>query len=161
MNTVDLIDEQDEMKSHTERFVLWPRAWQGFDEACLPIRTWTMVKFLGTNYSDIPAGSGVYTFLIQPSIASHPASSYLMYVGQAASLSERFMRYRTRERVWSAGSRPLIVRLLNKYVDYVWFCYTLVPKQDLDTVEAQLRDAYRPPYVKQYTGEVGPAMAAF
>jgi len=63
----------------------------------------------------------IYTLLIQPGIANHPACSYVMYVGPAVDLSKRFGDYLTKERLESG--RPNIVEPLHVYENHVWLCF--------------------------------------
>jgi excinuclease UvrABC nuclease subunit len=82
-----------------------------------------------------------------------------MYVGQAKSLQRRFMDY-LNERKRETG-RPKVYRFLNKYQDYVCFCYTTVNKNDLTKVEDNLLNAYLPPVNDQYPAEVRRIIGAF
>jgi excinuclease UvrABC nuclease subunit len=153
----DIIAEQDEFKAHTREFTLWPRKWQACDSG--QIQTWSTHRLATEEKKRIPDGPGIYTLLIQPGIVCHPACSYLMYVGQAASLKRRFGEYLTRER--RAQGRPKIFRLLSKYSNYVWFCFTLVPRENLEEVETALISAFIPPCNDQLPAEIGSVKGAF
>lgn len=157
MDVVDLIDAQDELKSHTAAFVLWPRQWQGYHRT---LRSgWHIRPLEDAESPAIPTASGVYTILVQPGIASHPACSYLMYVGRTGNLRARFGNYLNRER--RTTGRPRVLRLLNRYSDYLWFCYSRVPRNSLRAVEEDLIRAYMPPCNDQYPAELRPAVKAF
>jgi excinuclease UvrABC nuclease subunit len=153
----DIIAEQDEFKAHTQEFTLWPRKWQACD--CVPMQTWSIHRLATEERRRIPNGPGIYTLLVQPGIVRHPACSYLMYVGQALSLRRRFGDYLTRER--RAQGRPKIFRLLSKYSDYVWFCYTVVPRENLQEVEDALISGFIPPCNDRLRAELRPAKGAF
>jgi excinuclease UvrABC nuclease subunit len=155
MSVVDIIQEQDEMKAHCCDFVLWPRQWRTYDGE----HDWTMYKLTRPGRGNIPDQPGIYTLLIQPGIANHSACSYLMYVGQTNSLYRRFGEYLS-ERKRETG-RPKILRLLNKYSDNVWFCFTIAPEDALDTIEENLINAYLPPANDQLPAEVSRVMRAF
>ncbi|MFX0206530.1 MAG: GIY-YIG nuclease family protein [Candidatus Hodarchaeota archaeon] len=155
MSVVDIIQEQDEMKAHEQCFILWPRQWKKY----VDIHNWKSYRLDEKDKDSIPRRSGVYTLLIQPGIANHPACSYLIYVGKTTSLRRRFMEY-LNERKRETG-RPKIFRVLNKYKDYVCFCYTTVGKNNLSTVEDNLLVAYIPPKNDQYPAEISRVKGAF
>ena len=120
MSVVDIIQEQDEMMAHEHHFILWPRQWKTYVDT----HNWKSFRLDKTEKNHIPKRAGVYSLLVQPGIANHPACSYLMYIGKTTSLYRRFMDY-LNERNRDTG-RPKILRVLNKYKDYVCFCYTTV-----------------------------------
>jgi len=82
-----------------------------------------------------------------------------MYVGKAVSLRNRFCNYLTSER--RESGRPMIYRMLNRYSDYLLFCYTLVERERLLDIEKALADAYIPPTNKQFSAEINPVRGAF
>lgn len=141
MTVSDLLKEQDECKAHCHEFTLWRRKWQEY--SCVFFLDWRIHRLDDCERHAIPEESGIYTLLVQPGIANHPASSYLMYVGQTTSLRRRFGEYLNRER--RETGRPKIMRLLNLYATNTWFCYSAVPQKDLDEVEGALLTAYIPP----------------
>lgn len=153
----DIIREQDEAIAHRREFILWPSKWEGFDRT--KVYGWQWHKLDASERPNIPDEPGIYTLLIQPGIAGHPLCSYLMYVGQAVSLRTRFADYLTRER--RESGRPKIFRLLNKYSNYIWFCFTIVPEETLDDVEDSLMNAYIPPCNDQLPIEIRPVRGAF
>jgi hypothetical protein len=142
----DLIDEQDEAKAYREDFFLWPKMWREYVQAYNHNFNWEIHPFDPSEIQRIPDEIGLYTFVIQPSIALHPACSYLMYVGLAEdqSLRERFGDY-LQEKKNNRGRRK-IYRLLNKYPDNLFFCCTRVQGgQPLESLEKALICAYIPP----------------
>jgi hypothetical protein len=152
----DVIDEQNEYMAHGHKFTLWRRQWEEYVDACT--LDWQLHRLTDQERPGIPEEPGIYTLLIQPGIANHPACSYLMYVGKTISLHRRFGEYLNQEK--RETGRPKIFRLLNMYPDHIWFCFSLVPQADLDTVEETLLVAYIPPANDQLPAEVrGPAGA--
>ena len=137
----DLIEEQDALLARKYTFTLSPTQWSSYGETS--VRKWRVLRLHKSERQRIPPASGIYTLLIQPGVARHPACSYLMYVGQAVSLRKRFGEYLKKER--RESGRPKIFRLLNIYTDYVWFAFADVAKARLDTVEDQLIEAHLPP----------------
>lgn len=157
MAVADIINEQDEMKAHCYEFVLWRRKWHEYPDICA--LDWQVYRLADHGRASIPKEPGIYTLLVQPGIAEHPACSYLMYVGQTGSLRRRFGDYLNQEK--RETGRPKIFRLLNMYPDNVWFCFSLVPEADLDTVEDALLIAYMPPTNDQLPAEVSQIRRAF
>ena len=157
MPVVDIIQEQDEFKSNKISFVLWAQKWAEFDDSLK--LTWVTHRLAASESLRIPTTPGIYTLLIQPGIAYHPACSYLMYVGQTRSLRRRFGEYLQRER--RETGRPKVLRLLNKYSDHVWFCYTSLAEPILTSVEDALLNAYLPPANDRYPAEISRVTEAF
>ncbi len=150
MSVVDILDEQDEFKANRITFALWRRKWQEYRDVCA--LDWRLHLLNARERSSIPDESGIYTLLIQPGIANHPACSYLIYVGKSTSLRRRFGEYLGSEK--RETGRPKVFRLLNRYPDHTWFCFSLVPLADLDDVEEALLNAYIPPANDRLPAEV-------
>jgi hypothetical protein len=120
----DLIDEQDDMKAHTHRFYLWPKLWHEYEPKYALSFNWQVYSLRSDQVWQIPEKPGVYTLIIQPGIALHPYCSYLAYVGKTdRTLRERFKEYLNEKK--RATGRPKLLRLLNKYDEYVYFCSVL------------------------------------
>ena len=105
----------------------------------------------------MPQYAGVYSLVVQPGVAGHPTCSYLMYLGKAKDLRQRFIDYLTVER----HKRPKIVRLLEKYRGYIQFLYSGVDERELDNMEDRLINAFVPPCNARFTGEINTAKGAF
>ena len=157
MSVEDIIKEQSEMKAHTHEFALWRRKWQEFNSSI--IFNWHLFKLEISERGNIPRSPGIYTLLIQPGIASHPGCSYLMYIGQARSLRDRFSDYLHKEK--RETGRPKIFRFLNMYPDNVWFCFTNVTANQLNNVEDSLLEAMIPPANDQLPATIRPVAGAF
>ena len=153
MSVADII----QAKGHTERFLLWPQLWWAYDSA--RDLTWRHYRLSAVERQNIPNAPGVYTLLIQPNVADHPACSYLMYIGKAESLRRRFGRYLTSER--RESGRPKVWWGLNVYSDYIWFCYAPVPSDALDEIEGGLLAAHVPPWNTRLPAEMKKKVGAF
>jgi len=153
-NFVDIV-EQDEKKAHEIEFVLWPRQWKTYTN----LHNWITIPFEDNAKSQIPDVSGIYSFIIKPGIAQHPACAYLMYIGKTKSLRRRFGEYLNHSK--TSKGRPKIVRFLIKYSGYLKFCYTTVSTHNIGAIENGLIKAYLPPANDQFPAEIGPAMKAF
>ncbi len=152
---VDIVRETDEMKSCIQHFTLWPRQWQTYTQS----HTWQNERLETARAHHIPESPGIYTLVLQPGIAGHPSCSYLMYVGQTRSLRRRFQQYLGMER--RQDGRPKISYFLNKYDHFVFFCYTLVSIETLDSTEQGLTNAYLPPLNEDYEGTISASVRAF
>lgn len=150
----DLIDQQ-EYALHQWRVSLWPKCWKAYP-APVPL-AWTVEELSTGKKGSIPERPGIYTLLVQPAIASHPAASFLMYVGQAVNLRKRFETYLTSEK----RIRPKLVRLLHTCEGYIHFCYTEISSKSLDTVEDALLEALNPSANSKLPGTVARARRAF
>jgi len=151
----DVLKAYVEQYGWTRHFTLRPDMWKKY----LPTHVWNGEKLDPTKANDIPDKSGIYTLILQPSIADHPACSYLMYVGQTKSLRDRFRDYLTSEK--RITGRPKIFTFLNLYDGFICFYYTLVKMDALDNVENALMDAYQPPLNTEFKGTLGNARSAF
>ena len=101
---VDMVAAQDEYRTHVWDICLWPRQWLTCNlDLSL---SWQSVELNSNQRSEVPQYSGVYSLVIQPGIAGHPACSYLMYLGKAKDLRQRFIDYLNVER----HKRPKIVQ---------------------------------------------------
>lgn len=145
----DLIAEQDEALAHRYTFFLWPRLWEEYATKPGYAFDWKENRFTPSEIDNIPDEPGLYTFVVQPCVANHPSCSYLMYIGKTErTLRARFQEY-LREKQRESG-RPMIVRLLNKYSDNVFFCYSVVNKKSsLKKLEKALKGALIPPCNKE------------
>ena len=157
MAVADIIKEQDDMKAHFWDILLWPRLWQSYP--CRRPCNWEICRLRDVERESVPDQPGIYTLLVQPGIADHPACSYLMYVGQTTSLHRRFGDYLNRER--RETGRPKVFRLLNKYADHLWFCFSHLPKEFLTEVEDALVVAFVPPCNDQLPAEIRAVRGAF
>lgn len=159
MSVQDIIAEEDEAQSYRYTFTLWPRLWQEYPIHPGLTFNWHECQFFATEADHIPSEPGLYSFLIQPSLANHQSCSYLMYIGKTTILRRRFRQY-LRERDRESG-RPRIVRLLNKYPNNLIFCYTVVPDvSHIDEMEKALTNAFIPPCNDQLPARVRTIMEA-
>ena len=159
MSVEDLIEEQNQLKAHQCEFYLWPKLWS---EYTLPIVfNWQVHPFVETEIPNIPECPGIYAFLIQPGIASFHCASYLMYIGKTErTLKKRFKEYISEKQ--KETRRPKIVRLLNKYQGYLYFCCsTIDPSISIDDVEKALLNAFLPPCNDQFPARISRVIGAF
>ena len=86
---------QSVLRDHrVDRFLLVPAQWSKFRTRVT--LNWSRVKFHKSSIPSVPNNRrGVYTLVVEPEIAAHPAISYLMYVGlvDTSDLRTRFKSY--------------------------------------------------------------------
>lgn len=145
---VDLLDTDKaiEAKTYVRRFLLWPARWQTFD-VDLSKYKWKEFQFNDFEMLNIPHNKGVYTFVIKPNVAAHPACSYIMYVGQTTeqTLQTRFGQYLD-EQKGKRKSRPKVKFMLSQYKDNLFFvCLPTDSKISPVDLENKLLGALIPP----------------
>lgn len=154
----DLIKEQDDLRTHTVGFRLWPRQWNTI--ADLNSLSWTSIPFTASNSGVVPTGPGIYSFLINPTHGQNP-QRFLGYVGKAEKgLRTRFKEYLTEAEKFAG--RPKIVRMLNVWEGYLDFSYIEVPDPSvIDSLETRLYDAFLPPFNSQFSTHLNRVVNAF
>lgn len=126
--------------------LLFPDAWA---RCKLPLKlSWELLPFSAAHLPRVPDDKrGVYSFVVQPGIADHPACSYLLYVGQTGrNFRARYREYLREQAQGENSRRPHVSGMLNKWKDHLWFCFAhiedatvIVPTEDA------LLEAYLPP----------------
>lgn len=159
MSVIDLIEEQDQLIAHRYEFFLWPRQWEAYNLS--DSFNWKIHPFQRNQARHIPREPGIYSFVIQPGVASHPHCSYIMYIGRTCyTLHSRFSRY-LREQNDPQG-RSKVVRFLNKYHGYTYFCCSIISEtEQIEKIEDALIRAFLPPCNSQFPAEIRPVIGAF
>lgn len=143
-----------------QNMILFPRAWEAFVP---PVQLqWEKIPFDPSRAKDVPNDKkGVYSFVVQPGIASHPACSYLLYVGMTGrNFRVRYREYLINLRDGIESRRPHISGMLTKWNGFLWFCYA--PIQDeakIEETEDALLAAYLPPTNIEMPGKLRNKMA--
>ena len=159
MSVVKLLNERAKLKTHRWSFPLWPRSWRAYN---LPDSfSWEIYPFQRNQVNNIPSQPGIYSFVIQPGIASHFHCSYLMYIGR----TERTLRVRFREYLRDQNNpegRPKILELLNRYKGFLHFCCSTIEETERITeIEEALISAFLPPCNDQLPAEIRRIAGAF
>lgn len=159
MSVHDLIEEQDQLIAHRYEFFLWPRQWAAYNLS--HSFNWMIHPFQSDQAKHVPREPGIYSFLIQPGITSHPYCSYMMYIGQTCNtLRGRFRDYLDEQN--DPNGRKKVVRFLHKYQGYLHFCYsTIAETTEIKKIEDALINAFLPPCNSQFPAEIRPAIGAF
>jgi hypothetical protein len=141
-----------------DRFIFHPEHWSGFKSAIT--LTWHGVRFTAANATSIPNNKmGVYSFVVTPGIAQHPACHYLLYIGMV-STSDFRTRYRNylQERT-KPKPRDHIVMMLDRWEKHLWFYYAEVSgKIVIEELEKQLIIAYLPPANREWPAAISSVM---
>lgn len=159
---IDFIQQEDRIMARSYTFRLMPEAWDAFaDDQFLCAWQMTRLDENGKNDPCLVGRPGIYTLLVMPGIATHPACSYLMYIGQTTDLRRRFYNYLVTEK--KHRKRPKVYRLLSIYEDFIWFCFTEVDADRLDEYENALMNAFIPPIndENRLPAEIRSIMGAF
>lgn len=119
---------------------------------------WETIRFAKENVGKVPEDrKGVYTFVIQPGIANHPAISYLLYVGKVEKqgFRNRFRQYLGERIAGEKARRVHVTEMLDKWEGYRWFCFAAVDDEgQIEAVEDALLAAYLPPVNKDFPGTI-------
>ena len=154
MSVADIIALTDQVKAYSYTFALWPQMWEAYNLS-VPFN-WEIHPFQQNHVENIPREPGIYSFVIQPGIASHPYCSYLMYIGKTElNLRQRFRDYLHEQN--NPNGRPKILRLLNKYQGYLhFFCSTIAETERIGEIEDALITAFIPPCNDQFPATIRP-----
>jgi hypothetical protein len=130
----DLVVETDILKTFHQGFYLAPSRWDVHVDSYNYI--WHRVKFEEINKGTVPNVPGLYCFVVRPGTASMEIS-FPMYIGEAGyassnTLRKRFVSYFSEQR---RIKRPYITYLLNKWGDYVHFCYCVVDAANVANIK--------------------------
>jgi hypothetical protein len=147
-------EEARQLKWHTWRFTLYPRLWTDYTN---PLSlSWTKIKFQKSNRKRIPEESkGVYSFLVDPRLAAHPGTRFLVYIGKVEdqSFRERYDQY-LRDKT-NPKARPAVLNMLRMWEDHLWFCYAPITDVALiGDLEDDLITAFVPPVNKTLAVEI-------
>lgn len=144
---LDFVQETDDLKSYSIRFVLSPQQWRIFDSPV--VLTWDRVKFEPENAGDIPLSKGIYAFVLEYPNSQFPPHGYVMYIGiikrdGGGNLRKRYKQYFNERRVLK---RPKVHYMLNKWSQQLYFHFAEVMDSacDIRDLEQRLCDAMIPP----------------
>jgi len=150
----DLVRAIEREKAERTMFNLSSRNWRAFVQPAF-IPRWSIVPFRKAATKSIPpAIHGIYTFVIDPGVCSHPKSSFIAYVGKADRMTIR-ARFQSYLRDKKKLKRPQITYLLNKYARHLEFCFFAVPQaHPIGIIEDALIAALDPPFNRDQPAEV-------
>lgn len=125
---------------------------------------WSYKKFKSASQDKIPTKSGVYTFIVKPQIANHPACAFLVYAGKANNLRRRFKDYISVQKGIRRHS-PRVEQGLEQYAECnnLYFYYSRHNKTIIKKHEQVLIDGFLPPWndKKTVSSTVGSIVRAF
>jgi hypothetical protein len=154
--------ERTQAKAHAYNFTLWPRLWEMFNNSFS--YSWAKQLFKKSVMDEIPARSGIYTFVIEPRIANHPSCAFLVYVGKTDNLKRRFGEY-IEVQEGKRRHSPLLEQALSQHLEkeYLFFYYSFHAKDSLKLYEQALIDGFVPPWndKKTISSSIGNIVRAF
>lgn len=140
------------------RFILYPKHWNGYSEP--NALQWNRVKFDVSFASRVPNDlRGVYTFVAEPEIASHPCCSYLLYVGMVdtSNFRKRFLSYLGEPS--KPKPREHVLYMIDRWKSHLWFYYSPLPSSvPAAEVEDRLLTAFLPPVNRVWPAEIRDVM---
>ncbi|MDE0484515.1 MAG: GIY-YIG nuclease family protein [Candidatus Poribacteria bacterium] len=159
MSVNDILNERKQLKAHIWHFTMWPKRWISYNLS--DQFNWEIHPFQQDQKDNIPNQPGIYSFVIQPGIATYPHSTYLMYIGSTMrTLQGRFEEYFDEQN--KPTGRPLILDCLNDYQGYIHFCCSVIgQKERIDEIEKALIKAFLPPCNDQFPAGVRKTSKAF
>ena len=143
--------------------ILSPTQWEAYQ---IDIElSWNPVRFDAMHLNSIPADQkGVYSFIVQPSIAQHPLCAYLLYVGKVEKqvFRERYKQYlKEQQKDYRNARRVHVTRMLQKWKNHLWFCYAPVDDDQLiGQIEDALLAAYLPSHNREFPASIRKDRAA-
>jgi len=139
------------------KFCLDSRIWERQSSTIQELRfTWNNVPFRRDCQDQIPEEQGVYMFVIEPNVKLHVQHSYILYIGRARNLRERFKQYFSyrNSRHPSDQLRRVMVLVWEKYLLFSYCLASDLELSELDDLEYALIDTIVPPMNSQFRAEV-------
>jgi excinuclease UvrABC nuclease subunit len=142
-----------------QKFCLDPRVWENKTLLKKSFEVqWKEVEFKEDNRNKVPAKQGIYMFVAKPRKDDliHPYHTYILYVGQAHNLNERFQtyfRYKNNTEPHDQLKRIMIV-IWEKYLSFCYFVTNDLDRKRLDMLEYDLIDTIIPPMNNRFRAKV-------
>ena len=135
------------VNSHYVQMMFFPSAWQA---AAAISPTWHSVSFPPGPRNAIPNASGVYVFVVAPSVFDFDPASGLLYVGKATNLYSRIGAYIAEiGKDFKTTTRPHVWRMINQWHGYLKLYFTSTPNVlAAEDLENEMLKALRPPLIK-------------
>lgn len=124
-----------------------------------PTNDWKEVKFIRANFNALDALSGqkgVYAFVARPEKSATVHHSYILYIGQATNIPQRFKKYFNYSRS-THPSDQLRRRMVVVWRDCLYFQYVLTPSfnaSKLTDFEYDLIDTIAPPINDRFRSRI-------
>jgi len=152
---------EDLKKYNVSSIVLSPTRWASYTDPT-PL-TWQKVKFDQQELNNVPDNEfGIYTFIVDAGVASHPHCSYLLYLGKAEgqSLRSRIGQYFYEPN--NPKGRGPIQDMIHDWHSNLYVCFAPVNDvSKIDGLENAMLEAFVPPMNQQYKGLFGQAYRAW
>lgn len=146
-------------KSHLVKMMFLPQAWQAARTVHL---TWDVIDF-PPSPNALPDMPGVYVFVATPNIFDCDWAGGLFYIGKATSLYQRISSYIAEiDKDFQTTRRPKVWKMVNQWNGCLKYFYTITATvAAAESLEAEMIEAFRPPFNTQYAAKTSRAMRAF
>jgi hypothetical protein len=140
------------------RFILYSKHWNDYSEP--NALQWNRVKFDEAFAKLVPNDQrGVYTFVAEPGIASHPCCSYLLYVGMVETSDFRTRFHSYLREPHKRKPREHVLYMIERWKSHLWFYYSPLPSSVPPAeVEDRLLTAFLPPVNRDWPAEIRDVM---
>lgn len=119
---------------------------------------WQEVKFEHSNEKLLPETMGVYMFVLRPDneLFANGQHSYIMYVGQAVDLRDRFKGYfhYVKSKKPSDQLKRIMILLWQERLQFHYFETPNFTEKALDDIEYDLIDMTVPPMNNRFRGNI-------
>jgi hypothetical protein len=164
MNTDDFVKVVERLKKDGMHICLSPELWS--NSKVPSSLTWTDVKFVLSERTNVPSVRGVYAFVISYQKSHFPPNYLIVYFGETGetgneTLRSRFVSY---FRELKGPKRRAVHYALRKYASHIYFYFCAIPdrRRSVKKLEKQLTGTFFPVYnVRDFDAELRPAVAAF
>lgn len=157
--TAQTLNDLAHAKSHRVEMMFLPQAWQAVKSAPLE---WHAIDF-PPSPNTLPKKPGVYVFVVIPNIFDFQWACGLFYVGKATNLYSRVSAYVSEiNKDFLTSKRPLIWKMINQWNGHLKYFYTTTTTVGVaKNLEAEMLEAFRPPFNTQYEATTSHIMRAF
>lgn len=160
MTTTDqTLNDLAHANSHVVRMMFYPQAWHAAKKVSL---TWHQIDF-PPSPNPLPTKPGVYVFVATPNIFDFNWAGGLFYVGKATSLYQRISSYIAEiDKDFQTTRRPRVWKMVNQWKGHLKYFYTTTTTVEIaESLEAEMIEAFRPPFNSQYAAKTSRVMKAF
>lgn len=157
--TNETLNDLAHANNHLVEMMFLPQAWHTAKPVSL---TWHQIDF-PPSPNRLPTRPGVYVFVATPNIFDFTWAGGLFYVGKATSLYKRISSYVAEiDKDFQTTRRPRVWRMVNQWQGHLKYFYTTTATVEMaENLEAEMIEAFRPPFNSQYAAETSREMRAF
>jgi len=137
-----------------------PEVWRQSDYC---VRKWEINTFPPSPRSSIPSVSGVYAFVVEPTVFDFRANTGLFYIGKATSLYQRIGAYMSEiGKDFKKSKRPHIWRMINQWNGHLKYYFTITEDvHEAEQLENEMLNAFIPYFNREFEAETSQKVRAF